>query len=88
MNTVTDEVTRHGETDVTQTYCLLLYHCVLKMASVNFLAQRHNGEDKGQDSNNGADKDDSLDSSFNLHSKEPTDSEPCTPDYSPIHSSE
>ena len=49
-----------------------------KMASVNFLAQ-NNGEGKGENN---------LDSSFNLHPEEPTDSEPCSPDYSPIHSSE
>ena len=67
------------------------------MASVNFLAQ-NNGEDKGEDSpdsviflaqNVGESKGESnLDSLFNLHPEEPTDSEPCSPDYSPIHSSE
>ena len=67
------------------------------MASVNFLAQ-NNGEDKDEDSldsviflaqNIGEVKgENSLDSSFNLHPEEPTDSEPCSPDYSPIHSSE
>ena len=64
------------------------------MASVNFLAQ-NNGEDKGEDSvvflaqNVGEGKgENNLDSSFNLHPEEPTDSEPCSPDYSPIHSSE
>ena len=67
------------------------------MASVNFLAQ-NNGEDKGEDSldsviflsqNVGEGKDESnLDSSFNLHPEESTDSESCSPDYSPIHSSE
>ena len=67
------------------------------MASVNFLAQ-NNGEDKGEDSLDsviflsqyvGKGKDESnLDSSFNLHPEESTDSEPCSPDYSPIHSSE
>ena len=84
-------------TDVTQTYYLLIYHCILKMASVNFLAQ-NNGEDKGEDSldsviflaqNVGEGKgENNVDSSFNLHPKEPIDSEPCSPDYSPIHSSE
>ena len=84
-------------TDVTQAYYLLIYHCILKMASVNFLAQ-NNGEDKGEDSldsviflaqNVGEGKgENNLDSSFNLHPEEPTDSEPCSPDYSPIHSSE
>ena len=64
---------------------------------MNFLAQ-NNGEDKGEDSldsviflaqNNGEGKgENNLDSSFNLHPEEPTDSEPCSPDYSPIHSSE
>ena len=67
------------------------------MASVNFLAQ-NNGEDKGEGSldsviflaqNIGESKgENNLDSSFNLHPEEPTDSEPCSPDYSPIHSSE
>ena len=67
------------------------------MASVNFLAQ-NNGEDKGEGStdsviflaqNVGEGKgENNLDSSFNLHPEEPTDSEPCSPDYSPIHSSE
>ena len=67
------------------------------MASVNFLAQ-NNGEDKGEDSsdsliflaqNVGESKgENNLDSSFKLHLEEPTDSEPCSPDYSPIHSSE
>ena len=83
-------------TDVTQAY-LLIYHCILKMASVNFLTQ-NNGEDKGEDSldsliflaqNVGEGKDENNpDSSFNLHPEESTDSEPCSPDYSPIHSSE
>ena len=80
-------------TDVTQTY-YLFYHCILKMASVNFLAQ-NNGKDKGEDSldsviflakNIGEGTGKSC--SFNLHPEEPTDSEPCSPDYSPIHSSE
>ena len=67
------------------------------MASVNFLAQ-NNGEDKGEDcldsviflaQNVGEGKDENnLDSSFNLHPEESTDSEPCSPDYSPIHSFE
>ena len=67
------------------------------MASVNFLAQ-NNDEEQGEDSLNsviflaqnvGECKDENnLDSSFNLHPEEPTDSEPCSPDYSPIHSSE
>ena len=67
------------------------------MAFVNFLAQ-NNGEDKGEDSldsviylaqNVGEVKgENNLDSSFNLHPEEPTDSEPCSPDYSPIHSLE
>ena len=67
------------------------------MASANFLAQ-NNDEDKGEDSldsviflaqNIGEGTCESnLDSSFNLHPEEPTDSEPCLPDYSPIHSSE
>ena len=48
------------------------------MASVNFLAQKI-GEGEGENN---------IDSSFNLHPGEPTDSEPCSPDYSPIHSSE
>ena len=84
-------------TDVTQNYYLLIYHCILKMASVNFLAQ-NNGEDKGEDSldsviflaqNIGKGTgENNLDSSFNLHPEEPTDSEPCSPDYSPINSSE
>ena len=84
-------------TDVTQNYYLLIYHCILKMASVNFLTQ-NNGKDKDEDSldsviflaqNIGEGKgENNLDSSFNLHHKEPTDSEPCSPDYSPIHSSE
>ena len=84
-------------TDVTQTHYLLIYLCILKMASVNFLAQ-NNGEDKGEDSldsviflaqNVGEGKgENNLDSSFNLHPREPPDSEPCSPDYSPIHSSE
>ena len=43
-----------------------------------FLAQNI-GEGEGENN---------LDSSFNLHPEEPTDSEPCSPDYSPIHSSE
>ena len=84
-------------TDVTQTYYLLIYHCILKMASVNFLAQ-NNGEDKGEDSpdsviflaqNVGEGKgENNFDSSFKLHLEEPTDSEPCSPDFSTIHSSE
>ena len=82
-------------TDVTQTYYLLFYHCILKMASVNFLAQ-NNCEDKGEDSldsviflaQNVGEGESNIDSSFNLHPEEPTDSEPCSPDYSPIHSSE
>ena len=84
-------------TDVTQAYYLLNYHCILKMASVNFLAQ-NNGEDKGEDSldsviflvqNIGEGKGKgNLDSSFNLHPEELTNSEPCLPDYSSIHSSE
>ena len=84
-------------TDVTQTYYLLFYHRILKMASVNFLAQ-NNGEDKGEDSpdsviflaqNAGEGKgENNLDSSFNLQPEEPTDSEPCSSDYSPIYSSE
>ena len=84
-------------TDVTQTYYLLIYHCILKMASVNFLAQ-DNGEDKGEDSPDSVNflaqnvgegtGENNLDSSFNLHPEEPTDSEPCSPDYSSIHSSE
>ena len=84
-------------TDVTQTYYLLIYHYIFKMASVNFLAQ-NNGEEKGEDSldsviflaqNIGEGTgENNLDSSFNLHPEEPTDSEPCSPDYSPIHSSE
>ena len=48
---------------------------------MNFLAQ-NNGEDQGEDS---------LDSVIFLaqnNPEEPTDSEPCSPDYSPIHSSE
>ena len=67
------------------------------MASVNFLTQ-NNGEDKGEDSLDsviflaqdvGEGKDENnIDSSFNLHPEESTDSEPCSPDYSPIHSSE
>ena len=67
------------------------------MASVNFLAQ-NNGEDKGEDrldsviiltQNVGEGTgENNLDSSFNLHPEEPTESEPCSPDYSPIHSSE
>ena len=66
------------------------------MASVNFLAQ-NNGEDKGEASldsviflaqNVGEGKDENnLGSSFNLHPEESIDSEPCSPDYSPIHSS-
>ena len=82
-------------TDVTQTYYLLFYHCILKMTSVNILAQ-NNGEDKGEDSldsviflaQNVGEGESNLDSSFNLHPEEPTYSEPCSPDYSPIHSSE
>ena len=84
-------------TDVTQTYYLLMYHCILKMTSVNFLAQ-NNGKDQGEDSLNsviflaqnvGEGKgENNLDSSFNLHPEEPTDSEPCSPGYSPIHTSE
>ena len=67
------------------------------MASVTFLAQ-NNCEDKGEDSldsviflaqNVGEGKDgNNLNSSFNLHPEESTDSEPCSPDYSTIHSSE
>ena len=59
---------------------------------------RTNGEDKGEDSldsviflaqNVGEGKDENnLDFSFNLHPEGSTDSEPCSPDYSPIHSSE
>ena len=69
-------------TDVTQTYYLLTYLCILKMASVNFLAQ-NNGEDKGEDSpdsviflaQNVGEGESNLDSSFNLHPEEPSDSE-------------
>ena len=67
------------------------------MASVNFLAQ-NNGEDKGEDcfdsviflaQNVGEGTDENnLDSSLNLHPEESTASEPCLPDYSPVHSSE
>ena len=81
-------------TDVTQTYYLLLYHCILKMASVNFLAQ-NNGEDKGEDcfdsmiflaQNVGEGTgENNLGSSLNLHPEESTDNEPCSPEYSPVH---
>ena len=67
------------------------------MASVNFLAQ-NNGEDKGEDcfdsviflaQNVGEGTgENNLDSSLNLHLEESTDSEPCSPDYSSVHSSE
>ena len=84
-------------TEVTQAYYLLIYHCILKMASVNFIAQ-NNAEDKGEDSLDSViffaqnigegTSENNLDSSFNLHPEEPTDSEPCSPNYTPIHSSE
>ena len=67
------------------------------MVSVNFLAQ-NNGEDKGEDSLDSViflaqnveegTGENNLDSSFNLHPEESADSEPCSPDYSLIHSSE
>ena len=63
------------------------------------ICAQNNGEDKGEDSldsviflaqNIGEGTgENNLDFSFNLHpEEEPTDSEPCSPDYSPIHSSE
>ena len=67
------------------------------MASVSFFEQ-NNDEDKGEDSldsvillaqNVGEDTgENNLDSSFNLLPEESTNSEPCSPDYSPVHSSE
>ena len=62
-------MTECGETDVPQIYCLSIYHCILKMESVNFLAQ-NNGEDN-------------FDSSVNQHSpttESTTDCEPLSPD--------
>ena len=62
-------MTEHGDTNVPQIYCLSIYHCILKMKSVNFLAQ-NNGEDN-------------FDSSVNQHSpttESATDCEPLSPD--------